>query len=452
MKEETLVEIVITMAKMGMKGDTNCKRTELEKRVKEKMHKITTNNFGIYGGKEAKFGVMVEFFSHLRVGITGGVGLMVYDGRKYEIDGERIALTRQFISDKEMEMMRRSTTGKQDYLVVAARGMINKAALDDVLRRSFKNYLEDEMKVKIHVWIMQMRHLDDRGKMRDEAIMIGMVAEGSGERLTRTIEVFKNGKKQGLLLVEGIDIQIFRDVKEVWNTMKPTTIGRAEKTVEVICPIGCASSTVLRVLEEGGVSEVCMLVRMKQPIGRSDEIWLAVLKHGERVKHRQVEWGNDRYVLIESKRPAESDKIEACCINYEKGTKQVAPMRTFNGGSEMVTKKLGGQGVNEDLSSITMSIGTVTTGDVSESMTNLGNDQRAIKAIKDIAEESKKETKELGRELREEMATIAKQLAEQNCAQDKARLEKAQRQNKTLEDLRNMIMIMMSSASAKTNV
>jgi soluble cytochrome b562 len=97
-------------------------------------------------------------------------------------------------------------------------------------------------------------------------------------------------------------------------------------------------------------------------------------------------------------------------------------------------------------------MGTATTGDVSEGMTNLGNDQRAIKAIKDIAEESKKEAKELGRELREEMATLAKQLAEQNSAQEKARLEETQRSNKTLEDLRNMMMIMMSSASAKTNV
>ena len=138
MKNETLVEIVIAMAKMGIKGDITCKREDLERRVRDKEHKFTTGNFGIYGGREAKFGVMVEFFSNVRVGITGGAGIMVYDGRRYDNEGERMQLSRQYISEKEMEMMKRTLAGKQDNLVCAARGMIYKASLDDVLRRSFK--------------------------------------------------------------------------------------------------------------------------------------------------------------------------------------------------------------------------------------------------------------------------------------------------------------------------
>ena len=69
-------------------------------------------------------------------------------------------LTRQFLSDKEMEMVKRSNLRKQDYLVVAARGMINKGTLDDVLRRSFKSYLEGELRIRVNVWVMQLRHLD----------------------------------------------------------------------------------------------------------------------------------------------------------------------------------------------------------------------------------------------------------------------------------------------------
>jgi hypothetical protein len=215
LKNETMVEIIMGIAKMGLKGDVNCKRMELEKRIIEKEHKINTNNLGIYGGKEAKFGVMVEFFSYIRVGITGGMGIMVYDGRKYEVEGERMQLTRQYMSDKEMEIMKRATAGKQDNMIVAARGMTYKTPLDDVLRRSFKTYLEEELRVKIHVWIMQLRHLDERGKMRDETIMMGVVAEGAGSRMARSIEVFKKGQKKGMMMMEGIDIQLFRDSKEI---------------------------------------------------------------------------------------------------------------------------------------------------------------------------------------------------------------------------------------------
>ena len=271
-KNESMVEIVMTIAKMGLKGDVNCKRAELEKRVMEKEYKINTNNLGIYGGKEAKFGVMVEFFSYIRISITGGMGIMVYDGRKYEVEGERMQLTRQYMSDKEVEIMKRALDGKQDNMIVAARGMTYKTSLDDVLRRSFKAYLEEEMRVKIHVWIMQLRHLDDRGKMRDETIMMGMVAEGAGSRMSRTIEVFKKGQKRGMMMMEGIDIQLFRDSKEIWNTTKPAVIGKADKIIEIICPIGSTNATVLKVLEEGGISEVCILTRTRQPLGKSDDM------------------------------------------------------------------------------------------------------------------------------------------------------------------------------------
>ena len=97
-----------------------------------------------------------------------------------------------------------------------------------MLRRSFKTYLEDELKININVWMMQLRHMDDRQRMRDEGIMIGVVAEGSGERMSKRVEVFKDGKKKGMMMVDGIDIQLFRDVKMVINTMKPKIIGRAD--------------------------------------------------------------------------------------------------------------------------------------------------------------------------------------------------------------------------------
>ena len=172
---------------------------------------------------------MIEYISHIRVGLSGGVGVMIYDWRNYEFEGEKMQLTRQFLSEKEMEMAKRIVLGRQDYMVTAARGILYKTALDDMLRRSFKTYLEDELKININVWMMQLRHTDDRQRMRDEGIMIGVVAEGSGERMSKRVEVFKDGKKKGMMMVDGIDLQLFRDVKTVMNTMKTKHTGKGRQ-------------------------------------------------------------------------------------------------------------------------------------------------------------------------------------------------------------------------------
>ena len=47
--------------------------------------------------------------------------------------------------------------------------------------------------------------------------MIGVVEEGSGERISKRAEVFKDGKKKGMMMIDGIDIQLFREVKMVIN-------------------------------------------------------------------------------------------------------------------------------------------------------------------------------------------------------------------------------------------
>jgi hypothetical protein len=294
--------------------------------------------------------------------------------------------------------------------------------------------------------------MDEKGKLRDDAIMVGLVAEGSGERLARSIEVFKKGGKKGMMLVEGIDIQLFRDVKEVWNTMKPTTIGRAEKTIEIICPIGCTSSTLLKVLEEGGVLMVCMLTRMRQPIGKTDEIWLAVPGYGEKVKHRQVEVESKMYILNETKRPSESERMEGCYVNYARGKKEVAVTKLKGRGGREIGGNIGGNVINEELSSLTTSNITITTGDTGDESTGMDkSESRSMNTIQDIVENGRKEMRDMGMELREEMAVMARKSAEQSNIQEKTRIEEAQKQNRTLEDLRDMMMAMMT-ASAKQNI
>ena len=68
-----------------------------------------------------------------------------------------------------------------------------------------------------------------------------------------------------------------------------------------------------------------------------------------------------------------------------------------------------------------------------------------------IVENGRKEMRDMGMELREEMAVMARQSAEQSNILEKARMEEAQKQNRTLDELRNMMMAMMT-ASAKQNI
>ena len=445
MKKGALVEITLTMAKMGLRGDINCKRSELEERIECNEHKITTGNVGLHGGREASFGVMVEYFNHIRVGITGGVGIMIYDWRMYEHEGEKMKLTRQFLSDKEVEMVKKSTMMKQDYLVVAARGMINKGTLDDVLRRSFKAYLEDEMRIRVYVWVMQLRHMDERGRLRDEGIMIGLVEEGSGERMVRLIDVLKNGRRSGMMLLDGIDLQLFRDVKVVWNTVKPMTIGRAEKTIEVIGPLGCSNSVILRVLEEGGVSSVNMLARMRQPINKKDESWMAVPRYGEKVKHRQVEWEGNTYVLVETMRHKESEKIEGCVLSYVMGVKRVEKPNEIikvEGTSNVSINS----GNAPSMSSLSTSVTTNSTGMVTiggfdgemESRFKMEHEKMAERS-REMVEMGKKGNDELRNELKGDMKGMSDKIDLQNAKQDVK-----------LERMMEMMMHMMK-AKAENN-
>ena len=138
-----------------------------------------------------------------------------------------------------------------------------------------------------------------------------------------------------------------------------------------------------------------MLTRTRQPLGKSDEMWLAVPSNGEKVKHRQVEVERKTYVLIETKRNAESDRIEGCFVNYAKGVKQVAALmlRCGDGTGNEVKDRTG-----EELSSITTSMGTTITNGESEGMTDLVLSERTV-AMKDLVDNGRKEARDMGREI-----------------------------------------------------
>ncbi len=103
----------------------------------------------------------------------------------------------------------------------------------------------------------------------------------------------------------------------------------------------------------------------------------------------------------------------------------------------------------EELSSIKASVTTTITNETNEGLTDLVSLERSM-TMKELVENGRKEANDMGKEIRGEMAAMAKKLTEQNNLQDKARMEEAQKQNNTLEELRFMMMQMMQ-ASAKNN-
>jgi hypothetical protein len=126
----------------------------------------------------------------------------------------RAQMTRQLLSSEEVKMIKKGMEGRQDFLVVAARGLMRIGGIDDVMRRSFKNYLEEELKINVFVWITTIRHTDDRGAIRDEPIMMGLVSEGGGEKLSVRTQTICNSKKKGMMMVEGVEVQLFRGRQE----------------------------------------------------------------------------------------------------------------------------------------------------------------------------------------------------------------------------------------------
>ena len=108
--------------------------------------------------------------------------------------------------------------------------------------------------------------------------------------------------------------------------------------------------------------------------------------------------------------------------------------------------------MNEELSTLTASKRTITTGDSGDGSTGMVKSETgSMSTIQDIVETGRKEMRDMGIELREEMAIMARKAAELNNIQEKIRTEEAQKQNKTLEAMMTMMTAMMT-ASAKQNI
>ncbi len=290
---EEIVNIATDRAKQGIKGNIQVRRGEIKKRIEADKGFVTINNLGLDGVRSDRVGVIVEFVNEVMVGKTDGHGIAVYDWGKVKREGRKsynISLSRQMMRANEMSMLIRASIKRQDFAVAAARGLLKSSVLDDILRRSFQGFLENEIGVKVMVWVMSIRHPDDTGRPRDEAIMVGMVPETGGRRLSDGMRIFANGSKRCMIMMEGIDIQVFKDGRAIWNTSKPSMVGRVDRVIEVIGPPDRSTKEVMDALREVGVMRINMMARNTK-IG-SIECWMVVPGRGEKVGARKSLWTN----------------------------------------------------------------------------------------------------------------------------------------------------------------
>ena len=197
---DEIVMIAMERAKQGIKGGLQMRRGEIKKRIEgEKGGYITANSIGVDGVKNEKMGVIVEFVSDMLVGKVEGHGVSVYDWGKAKKEGTRgtnISLSRQMMTANEMSMLIRASIKKQDYAIAMARRQLKSSVLDDMMRRSFQGFLENELGIKVLVWMMSIRHNDDNGRPRDEGIMVGLVSETGGKKLGEGLKIFQQGSKK----------------------------------------------------------------------------------------------------------------------------------------------------------------------------------------------------------------------------------------------------------------
>jgi hypothetical protein len=329
--QDDLALMIADVAKTGIRG-INTKFQELKKSL-ESEHFFTLAGMGLAGGRNGKSGVLVEFRSKVKAGLSEGRGIMINEWRNYRKEKTqshpevRAQMTRQLLSSAEVKMIKKGMEGRQDFLVVAARGLMRIGGIDDVMRRSFKNYLEEELKINVFVWITTIRHTDDRGAIRDEPIMMGLVSEGGGEKLSARIQTVVNSKKKGMMMLEGVEIQLFRDINSIWNTSKPGLVGSVDRYIEMVCPRECDRSEVTEVAMEMGIIKICMMAKTTKKGGKMDEIWTIVPAKGEKLRVKGVVKGDRHWDAHEYVRVKETDRCEAGQISWTAGIKKTVEQK-----------------------------------------------------------------------------------------------------------------------------
>jgi hypothetical protein len=123
----------------------------------------------------------------VRVGITLRGGLRIAERVHVNLDtpgSSPIFFTRQFLSDQEASLLLTAETARIDCGFLIARRLTKRTELDDLVRRSLKNTLENILKREVLVWIATVRHKWNGDANTEESVLIAAVPLREGGNAT----------------------------------------------------------------------------------------------------------------------------------------------------------------------------------------------------------------------------------------------------------------------------
>ncbi len=129
------------------------------------------------------------------------------------------------------------------------------------------------------------------------------------------------------MMLEGVEIQLFRDINSIWNTSKPGLVGSADRYIEMVCPRECDRSEVTEVAMEMGITKICMMAKTTKKGGKMDEIWTIVPAKGEKLREKGVVKGDRHWDAHEYARAKETDRCEAGQVSWTAGIKKMVEQK-----------------------------------------------------------------------------------------------------------------------------
>ena len=231
-------------------------------------------NLGLEESKAVRSTKVIKLKEQVRVGVSlrGGTPLLARAQTNDPSAEYGIYLTRQFLSDKEAELLIRAETTNLDITLLMARRLTKKTELDDLIRRSFKSTLESILKCEVFVWVNTIRHRWNGDANSEESFLLAATSSTSGGKaIGRSFPGFEDGAPYCKLGIGSLELECFTDLKQIvnkpwmdsFNVTQTVEIGRVEP--------GQVTGDILR--ELGGYTSHDILGIAKCDPRTSDDRW-----------------------------------------------------------------------------------------------------------------------------------------------------------------------------------
>ena len=163
---------------------------------------------------------VIKLKEQVRVGLTlgGGTSLLKRTQANDPAAEYGIFLTRQFLSDKEAELLMLAETSPLDITLLMARRLTKKTELDDLIRRSFKTTLESILQCEVFVWMNTIRHKWNVDSNTEESFLLAAVTSPmGGKAIGCTFPGLENDATFCKLSIGSLELECFTALKQIIN-------------------------------------------------------------------------------------------------------------------------------------------------------------------------------------------------------------------------------------------